>query len=137
MSDAAYGQSEFGARLDFDNRKCRDPFCAIIYYLHLAGVIAAVVYIFDTYWDEIDNVVDNATDNLQDVAQSSFDFTGIYVRAISISIHLHAVKSHYFRWRSRCARSAVSSSASSGCSSWYVPIQITYFAFANRRKPIK
>ena len=77
-SELDYGQSEYGTRLDFKNRKCRDPFCAIIYYLHIAGVIAAVGYIFGSYADEIRKQIEDSGTQ-QTIDADSLDWTGVYV----------------------------------------------------------
>ena len=75
--DFDYGESEYGPRLDFKNRKCRDPFCAIIYYLHIAGVIAAVAYIYSDYADQVIKQIENAPVTQPDT--NSLDWTGVYV----------------------------------------------------------
>lgn len=68
-----YGKSEYGQRLDFDNRKCRDPFCAVIYYLHIIGVIIAVGYIYGHDYVTID-------------IDDSVDWTGVYVTILVCAI---------------------------------------------------
>ena len=87
-SDINYGKSEYGPRLDFKNRKCRDPFCAVIYYLHIAGVIAAVGYIFGSYADEIRKQIEDTGDQ-QIVDPDSLDWTGVYVMFCLYLSHLH------------------------------------------------
>eukprot|EP01084_Bolivina_argentea_P076496 138649_1 len=71
-----YGESQdYGSRLESTNRKCQDCFCALIYYLHIAGVVAAVCYIFTVYADEIREQIE-ASEQLD---ENSLDWTGVYV----------------------------------------------------------
>ena len=78
MSDQ-FGESVYGPRLDFNNRRCRDPLCAVIYYLHIIGVVIATIYIFVYYYDEIADEVDNITPSPGTIDPDSLDWTGVYV----------------------------------------------------------
>lgn len=85
-----YGESEYGERLNFDNRKCRDPLCAIIYLLHVGAIIGAAVYITTDYYDEVKDQVADASANVPDIGLDNMDWTGIWVclppiRPLSVS----------------------------------------------------
>eukprot|EP01083_Nonionella_stella_P002518 7236_1 len=77
MSD--YGKSTYGDRLDFKKRPCRDCCCALIYYLHVAAVIAVVCYFYAYYWEEIEKQLDTTPSPTAQPDPNSLDWTGVYV----------------------------------------------------------
>merc|ERR1719208_810328 len=63
VTTSAYGESDFGKRLDYSQPQYRDPIWAVLYVLHVIAIIGAGIYIWvSVYPDLADDDNDTSLD---------------------------------------------------------------------------
>ena len=76
------------SRFDYDRPVYRDAWCAVIYYLVIASVLAITIFIWVVKWPEIEEHNDSLSSNASETSiwSTSLDYTGYYVVLLCVPL---------------------------------------------------
>ena len=80
VTTSEFGESQFGARLNYEKPKYRDPIFAILYYLHLLAVIGAGAYMWIVTYPKLKD------DDNDESLSLDYSLTGLFVGVIGCAV---------------------------------------------------